>query len=102
MRRFIVRLLILTVLVTNVAWAMDECFSQHSNEVSGLTQLGDLSSDSQSDGVCDDPCVGWLHLVAITPGTKLDYFPFTRQDAVRTGIFFHSFDQAPPIRPPQV
>jgi len=106
MRRFLAHLLILSILVTNVAWAMDECASQYINEVSGLTLelglAGDLSSDSQSDDVCDDPCVGWLHLVAITPGAKLDYFPFTRQEAVRTDISFHSLDKTPPIRPPQI
>jgi len=102
MRRFIAHLLILSVLATNVAWAMDECSLQYSNEDYGLAQLDGLSSDTVNDGVCDDPCVGWLHLVAITPGTKLDYFPFTRQVMVRTGLFFHSLDQAPPIRPPQI
>jgi len=102
MRQFIAYLLILSVLVTNVAWAMDDCFSQYSNEVSAPAQLSDLSSISQSDGVCDDSCVGWLHLVAITPGTKLDYFPLTRQDVVRVETYFHSLDQAPPIRPPQI
>jgi len=102
MRRFIAHLLILSVLVTNVAWAMDDCSSQYSNEVSALAQSSDLSNNSQSVGVCDDPCVGWLHLVGITPGTKLDYFPFTRQEVMRTGIFFNSLDQAPPIRPPQI
>ena len=107
MHRFIAHLLIFSVLATNVAWAMDDCSSQYSNnEVSGLVLAsglaGDLSSDSQNDDVCDEPCVGWLHLVAITPGTKLDYFPFTRQEVVRTDISFHSLDKTPPIRPPQI
>jgi len=98
MRRFIAHLLIFSVLVTNVAWAMDDCFSQNLNEASGLVQPADI----QNDEVCDDLCVGWLHLVAINPDTKLGYFPFSRQEAVRTGIFFHSLDQAPPLRPPQI
>ncbi len=102
MRQFIAHFLILSVLATNVAWAMDDCSSQHLNEDYGLVQLDSLSSDTMNNGVCDDPCVGWLHLVAIPLGTKLDYFPFTRQDVVRIETSFHSLDQAPPIRPPQI
>ena len=107
MRRFIAHLLIISLLAINVAQAVDECALQYSNEASGVALSGDLSADSYpdtagDDDVCDDPCVGWLHLIAITSGTKLDYFPFIRQDAVRTGISFHSLDKAPPIRPPQI
>ena len=103
MRRFIAHLLIFSVIATNVAWAMDDCFSQYSNnEVSGLVLSGGLSNDNQSNDVCDERCVGWLHLVAITPTTKLDYFPFTREEVVRTDISFHSLDKTPPIRPPQL
>jgi len=100
MRRFIAHLLILSVLVTNVAWAMDDCSWQYSNDIPEFTQLDDVSSDRQNDN--DDSCFGWLHLVAITPATKLDYFSFAGQDVARTGISFHSLDQAPPIRPPQI
>lgn len=111
MRRFIAHLLIISLLAINVAWAVDECALQYSNEASGvvleLGLAGDLSADSHpdttgDDGVCNDPCIGWLHLVAITPGIKLDYFPFTRQEVVRTDISFHSLDKTPPIRPPQI
>jgi len=107
MRRFIAHLLIISLLAINVAWAVDECALQYSNEASAVALSGDLSADSYpdttgDDDVCDDPCVGWLHLVAITPGAKFDYFPFTRQAVVRTGISFHSLDQTPPIRPPQI
>ncbi len=100
MHRFIAYLLIFSVIATNVAWAMDDCSSQYSNsEVSGLALSSGLSSDNQSNNVCDERCVGWLHLVAITPTTKLNYFPFTRQEVVRTDISFHSLDKMPPIDP---
>ncbi len=103
MRRFIAHLLIFSVIATNVAWAMDDCFSQYSNnEVSGLALSGGLFSDNQSNDVCDERCVGWLHLVAITPTTKFDYFPFIREEVVRIDISFHSLDKTPPIRPPQI
>ncbi len=102
MCRFIAHLLILSVFATNVAWAMDDCSTQYSSEVSVLALSGNLSSDNLSDDVCDDPCVGWLHLVAITPGTKLDYSPFTCQEVVQTDISFYSLHQSPPIRPPQI
>ena len=107
MRRFIARLLIISLLAINLVWAVDECALQYSNEASGVALSGDLSADSypdtvRDDDVCDDPCVGWLHLVAITPGAKFDDFPFTRQAVVQTGSFFHSLAQTPPIRPPQI
>jgi len=102
MCRFIVRLLIITVLATNVAWAMDECFSLYGSNEPALAQSGDLSGDSLNDGVCDEFCAGWLHLVAIASETKLDYSKFTRQDVVRTNISYHSLDQTPPFRPPQI
>lgn len=99
MHRFIAHLLIVSVLTINVVWAMDDCPLQYSNETPGLV----LSADNQNDGVYDAPCIGWFHLVAITPVAKsFNYFPFIRQKAERTGIFFHSFDQAPPTRPPQI
>ncbi len=110
MRRFIAHLLIISLLAINVAWAADECALQYSNEASGVALPADLSADLSADSypdtagdddVCDDPCVGWLHFVAIMPGAKFDYFPFTCQAVVRTGISFHSLDQTPPIRPPQ-
>lgn len=102
MRRIISHLLIFTVLVTNVAWAVDDCFSPYGSDESVLVQSGDLSGDSLNDGVCDEFCAGWLHLVAIAHETKLDYFPFTRQDVVRTNLSYHSLDQTPPFRPPQI
>ncbi len=77
MRQFIAHLLILSVIVTNVAWAMDDCYSLYSNnEISGEPLLSDLSNDSQSIDICDELCVGWLHLVAIPPATKFDNFSF--------------------------
>jgi len=102
MHRFIACFLILSVLVTNVAWAMDSCFSQDSNEASELMPSDNLPDDRQNDGVCTDLCIGWLHLVAITPVAKFDYFPSTRQKEMQTGISFHSRKQAPPVRPPQI
>lgn len=102
MCRFIVRLLIITVLVTNVAWAVDDCFSPFGSDDSALVQSGDLSGDSLNDGVCDEFCAGWLHLVALASETKLDYPKFTRQDMARVDILYHSLDQTPPFRPPQI
>jgi len=102
MRQFIVRLLIFTVLATNVAWALDDCAPQYANEASGWVQSGDLPDDDPSGGVCDEPCIGWLQLVAITHATKLEHFPFVRQDVVRSTVSYHSLDQEPPFRPPQI
>jgi len=102
MRQFIARLLILIVLVTNVAWAVDECFSPYGSDDFALVQSGDLSGDSLNDGVCDEFCAGWLHLVGIAPEAQLDYIPFARQDMARTDLSYYSLNQQPPIRPPQI
>jgi len=102
MRRIIAHLLIFTVLVTNVAWAVDDCFSPYGSNEPALAQSGDLSGDSMNDGVCDEFCAGWLHLVALASDTKLDYPKLTRQDVVRTNLSYHSLDQTPPFRPPQI
>ena len=111
MRRFIAHLLIISLLAINVAWAVDECALQYSNEASGVALSTDLSADLSADSypdtagdddICDVPCIGWLHLVAVTSGTKLGDFPFIHQAVARTGLSFHSLDQTPPIRPPQI
>jgi len=102
MRKFIVYLLILTAFASNVAWAMDECFSQFVNEASVLTHAGDLSDDTQDIGACDEFCAGWLHLIGITPEIKSSYPMLTRQDVARKNLPYHSFNQQPPIRPPQI
>jgi len=101
-RRFITHLLIISLLAINVAWAVDDCALQYSNEAPEVVLSSDLFTDGQNDDVCNDPCVGWLHLVAITPDTKFGDFPSTRQEVVRTDISFYSLNQAPPIRPPQI
>jgi len=102
MRRIIAHLLIFSVLVTNVAWAVDDCFSPYGSDDSTLVQSGDLSDDNLNDGVCDEFCAGWLHLVAIAPETKFNYPTVARQDVVRTNLSYHSLDQTPPFRPPQI
>jgi len=98
MRRIIAHLLIFSVLVTNVAWAVDDCFSPYGSDDSTLVQ----SDDNLNDGVCDEFCAGWFHLVAIAPETKFNYPTVARQDVVRTNLSYHSLDQTPPFRPPQI
>jgi len=98
MRRIIAHLLVFTVLVINVAWAVDDCFSPYGNDDSALFQPG----DSPNDSVCDECCAGWFHLVAIAPETKLDYPRFTRHVLARIDISYHSLDQTPPLRPPKI
>ena len=101
MHRFIAHLLIISVLTVNAAWAMDDCALQYSN-AAGLVLSSDLSADKSGKGICDDLCVGWLHLVAIASDTQLDYFPSTHQAVVGISFSFRSLDPAPPIRPPQI
>ena len=106
-RRLITHLVILSLLAINVAWAVDDCAAQDLHEAADVTLSADFPDHSQpdtagDDDICDVPCIGWLHLVAITSGTKLDDFPFTHPEVARTGLSFHSLAQAPPIRPPQI
>jgi len=102
MRNFIVLLLIFAVLTTNVAWALDDCFPPYGSDETVLVQSDDLSTENLNDVVCDELCVGWLHLVAIAPETKLDYFPYLPQDMTRITLSYHSLYQEPPIKPPQI
>jgi len=102
MRYFIVLLLIFAVLTTSVAWALDDCFPPYGSDETVLVQSDNLSGEGLNDGACDELCVGWLHLVAIAPETKFDYFPFPRQDMMRITLSYHSLNQEPPIRPPQI
>jgi len=101
MPRFIVGLLIFTVLATNVAWALDDCSFPYSNTSPELTLPSDFSGDNQNNGVCDEPCIGWFHFVAIAPATKLNCFPLICHNVARMPASYYSFDQQPPIRPPQ-
>jgi hypothetical protein len=98
MYRFITHLLIIAVLATNIAWAEDNCAESSVGDASILVQV----DNSQSDGVCDDFCVGWLHLVSITPEARLGDFAPVRQTVMWTGISYYSRDQEPPLRPPQI
>lgn len=98
MYRFITHLLIIAVLATNVAWAGDNCSASTVSDTSILVQV----DNSQSNGVCDDFCVGWLHLVSITPEIRIDDFASTHQTVMRAGISYYSRDQEPPLRPPQI
>ncbi len=100
-RRFIVRLLILSVLAINVAWAMDDCAAQYSHQSSESGLSTALPDDQDSSG-CDVPCLGWLHLVAIVPGTKFDDFSSAHHAVARIDLSFYSLDQTPPVRPPQI
>jgi len=102
MHRFIAHLLIISVLTVNAAWAMDDCTLQYANVAPGLALSSDLSADKSGNGICDDLCVGWLHLVAIASDSQLDYFPSTHQAVAGISFSFHSLDPAPPIRPPQI
>ncbi len=102
MRRIVIQLVIISLLSINAAWAMDDCVWQFSN-ASPVLENPDSGADNQQDqSICDLPCVGWLHLVAIMPDSKFDYYLPSHQGGVRNDYSFHSLDQAPPVRPPQL
>ena len=98
MYRIITQLLIIVVLAINVAWAGDSCFISPAGDTTVLTQI----DSGQESGACDDFCVGWLHLVSLSPNATLGIFSSVRQTLVWTDASFDSREREPPVRPPQI
>ncbi len=98
MHRIFIQLLILAMLATNLAWAGDSCFTTSVSDTTVLAQI-DVEQDS---GVCDDLCVGWLHLHSIAPETGHTDFASAGQAVAWTDMILDSRDQEPPLRPPQI
>jgi len=101
--RIIIPLLVITILLSNMAWAMDECALLVNVSGQNISQVTNISTDDGSESnVCDTFCFGWAHLLYIryrTPFIKISNSHF---DVIPRPSFYHSLQRKPPTAPPQV
>jgi hypothetical protein len=105
MVRFIVQLLVVSLLTLNIAWAFDDCALTDPVQVSGvMLQAGDQFPDDSPGAAldCDDWCSAWFSPVAL-PGKIIlhDFTPVTIIDSFYT-LSFSSLPIPPPFHPPIV
>ncbi len=102
MRRIMIQLLTLTILFSNMAWAMDEC--TWFTDISGknISQVTTLPSDDGSvNSSCDTYCIGWAQLLYINYQTFSTNTITHHFDGVPHSSFYHSLQRKPPTEPPQ-
>lgn len=102
MVQFITRLLIVSLLTMNIAWAVDACvFTDPGQGGGALVQTDDQSPDSPNTGLdCDDWCHAWVSDIALTRSIVADlYFPATIFGETYT-FSFSSLPIPPPFPPP--
>lgn len=102
MRRIMIQLLTLSILFSNIAWAMDEC--TWFTDVSGqdISQATTPPSDNGSvKSFCDSYCIGWVHLLYINYQTFSINTISHHFDGVLHSSFYHSLQRKPPTEPPQ-
>jgi hypothetical protein len=105
MLRFIVQLLVVSLLTLNIAWAFDDCVLTDPVQVSEvLPQAGNQSPDNSPSIVpdCDDWCPAWFSPVAL-PGINIldSYTPATIYDGFYI-LSYSSLPIPPPFHPPIV
>jgi len=102
MRCIIISLLTLTILFSNMAWAMDECALQVNVSEQNISSVSNTLADDGSESViCNIFCVGWAQLLYIghkTPSTINIAHHF---NVIPYSSFYHSLNQKPPTEPPQ-
>ena len=101
-RLIITQLLTLSILFSNIAWAMDEC-SWFTN-VSGqeMSQTATPPSDNGSvTGSCNSYCIGWIHLLYINYQASSINTITHHFDGMPKFSFYHSLQRKPLTEPPQ-
>tara|TARA_R110002073_G_scaffold209439_2_gene369951 strand:- start:155 stop:463 length:309 start_codon:yes stop_codon:yes gene_type:complete len=102
MVRFIARLLIVSVLTLNVAWAVDACaFTEPGGDWS-LQSEGHPNVPLNADLDCDRWCHAWVNPVALLDASVLDGYTAA---AIHDGLYAISYSRLavpPPFRPPIV
>ena len=103
MFRFIAKVLIVSLLTLNIAWADDECAFALSGDNSYLpVQTGDESPDKslETDFDCDDWCHVWANPIALLGAIVLNnHIPITT--GTNRYIFsYSSLTIPPPFHPP--
>ena len=111
-RQLVIQLLVLNILFSNFAWAVDECtyliegpetFLKHSIDESKDLLFNDSSDISnQTSNSCNFHCFAHIQsAVNINSLSDISYYPpSTLIVSFQTSYF--SFQKQPPIRPPRV
>jgi len=103
-------ILILNILFSNMAWAVDECSLTFGFSTQTLTSLNtDLitdysynEQDQASENYCNTPCVGWTHLNYVDYAAS--YFNINKEyNRIAPAVFIYYFNAPKPIiEPPKV
>ena len=103
MPRILIQLLTLSILFSNIAWAMDECaWSADLPPGQHISQEADSpSDDSSADSVCDTYCIGWVQLLYISCQTSSSNIITHYFDVTPHTSFYHFLQRKPPTEPPQ-
>jgi len=102
-RCIIIPLLIMTILFSNMAWAMDECAELTVVSEQSMSQAANISSDDGSENSsCDTYCIGWAQLLYISYCTSPTMTNNNHFDVIPHPSFYHSLQRKPPTAPPQV
>ncbi len=103
MIRFIVQLLIVSLLTMNIAWAADACAFTETSETNGI--YFQASDQPPADPIntainCDDWCYTWVHPLALTSAiVPVVYIPATI-DGGNDTLSYSSLPIPPPFHPP--
>ncbi|HHJ16122.1 MAG TPA: hypothetical protein ENJ80_05425 [Gammaproteobacteria bacterium] len=102
MRRILIQLLTLSILFSNMAWAMDECALFVDVPGRPVSQEADTPSDDSSvNSICDTYCIGWAQLLCMSYQTSSSNIIAYQFDVLTRASFYHSLQRKPPTEPPQ-
>jgi len=102
-RYIITSLLVMSILLSNMVWAMDECALLLDASGQTVSQVTNASTDDGSESnVCDTFCSGWIHLLYISYRPSYIKIRNNYFDVIPHPSFYHSLQSKPPTAPPQV
>ena len=101
-RRIIISLLVMNILLSNMAWAMDECALLLNISGQNISQVANTPVDDVSESnACDTFCFGWAQLLSINYHTSFIKISNSHIDVILQPSFYHSLQRKPPTEPPQ-
>ena len=101
--RFIIALLILTVVFSNMAWAMDVCVQHADLTEQSISPTTNTAPDNGSEyNSCDIFCHCCMQLLYISSHTSPVNTRNSHFAIIYTPSFYHSLQRKPPTEPPQV
>ena len=101
MVRFIVQLLIVSLLTLNIAWAVDECAFTDPGQTNSVFQIDDSSPDTPNGGLgCDDWCHAWVNPIGLTGSSILDVYILATFSGGACILSYSSLSISPPFHPP--